>query len=110
MNDHEFITEIVVRKVGDKYEAQWSGDVELSGHGQSAPEALVDLVEFLMDPPSSRLSIEEQKIEGAVWDSIQQSKFIARVKAMSHAERFSAMVAAGIYTPDGELTAEYREE
>lgn len=37
------------------------------------------------------------------------SEFIARVKAMSHAERFAAMAAAGIYTPEGELTAEYRE-
>lgn len=43
-------------------------------------------------------------------DSETPTEFIVRVKAMSHAERFAAMVAAGIYTPDGELTAEYREE
>lgn len=74
MNDPEFIAEIVVRKVGDKYAAQWSGEVELSGHGQSAPEALVDLAEFLMDPPDSRLSVEQKKIEGSAWGAIERAK------------------------------------
>lgn len=35
---------------------------------------------------------------------------LARLRAMSPEEIFQSAVAAGIYTPDGQLTAPYRSE